>query len=100
MHAPRRDALEMLRVGIARPPDDVRGLARKVDHVLAGAAAGLQDVAGFAGEELLQFSPDRLMVAVECRGIETAIRLDPLAIFSEFHDKLRHVALPVHGWLN
>jgi hypothetical protein len=37
---------------------------------------------------------------VECRGIETAIGLDPPAILSEFHDKLRHAALPVHGWLN
>jgi hypothetical protein len=65
-----------------------------MDHVLAGAAAGLKHVTGSAGQELLQHRPYRLMVAVKRRGVEPAIRLDPPAIFTEFHDKLRHVTLP------
>jgi len=34
----------MLFVEIARPPGDVWALARELDDMLAGAAAGLQDV--------------------------------------------------------
>jgi hypothetical protein len=65
-----------------------------MDHMLARAAADLQHLAGFAGEEFLQYRPDRLMVAVKGGGIEPAVGLDPPAIFTEFHDKLRHVTLP------
>jgi hypothetical protein len=72
----------------------------KMDHMLAGAAAGFQDVARFAGEERFQYGPNRLMVAMERRSIETAIGLDPAAILSEFHHKLRHATLPVHRRLN
>ena len=61
--------------------------------MLAGAAAGLQHVAGFAGEELLQHRPDRRMVAVERRRIEPAVGLDRPAILAEFHDIFRHRAL-------
>ena len=62
-------------------------------HMLSGAAAGLQHVAGFTGEELLQHRPDRRMVAVERRGIEPAVRLDRPAILAEFHHKLSHDTL-------
>ena len=65
----------------------------KCDHVLAGAAAGLDHIAGFAGEKLLQNRPDRLMVAVKCRRIETAVGLDRPAILAEFHDKFGHAVL-------
>ena len=41
MRAPRLDAPQMLLVEIARPPGDVRRVAREMDHMLAGAAAGL-----------------------------------------------------------
>ena len=61
--------------------------------VLAGAAAGLQHVAGFAGEELLQHRPDRLVVAMERGRIEPAVRLDRPAILAEFDDIFRHSRL-------
>jgi len=50
--APRIDALQMLFVEIARPPGDVWALARELDDMLAGAAAGLQDVPGSAARNL------------------------------------------------
>ena len=59
---------EMLFVQIARPPGDVRSWRREIDHMLTGAAAGLHDVAGFAGKKPLQYRPDRLMIAVKCRA--------------------------------
>jgi hypothetical protein len=34
------------------------------------------------------------MIAMKRRGIEPAVGLDPPAVFTEFHDKLRHVILP------
>ena len=65
-----------------------------MDHMLAGAAAGLDHVAGFAGKKLLQYRPDRLMVAVKRRRVETAVRLDRPAVLAEFHDKFSHGVLP------
>ena len=65
-------------------------MAGEIDHMLAGAAAGLDHVAGFAGEKSLQHRPDRLMVAVKRRRIETAVGLDRPAILAEFHDILSH----------
>ena len=59
-------------------------------HVLAGAAAGLDHVAGFACKKWLQHRPDRLMVAMKRRGIETAVGFDRPAILAELHDKLSH----------
>jgi hypothetical protein len=61
--------------------------------MLAGAAAGLDDVAGFAGEEWLQHRPDRRMVAVECRRIEPAVRFDRPAILAELHHIFGHYRL-------
>ena len=63
--------------------------------MLAGAAAGLDHVTGFAGKELLQHRPDRLMVAVKRRGVETAVGFDRPAVLAEFHDIFRHGILPV-----
>ena len=62
--------------------------------MLAGAAAGLDHVAGFPGEELLQHGPDRLMVAVECRRVEPAVGFDRPAILAEFNDIFSHARLP------
>ncbi len=93
MGAPRRDAFQMLLVEIARPPGDVRGFPGEGDDMLAGAAAGLQDVTGPAGEGFLQDRPDRLVVAVERRRIEPAVRLDRPAILAEFDDIFRHETL-------
>ena len=90
MRAPRRDAFQMRLVEIARPPDDVGRVAGEMHHMLAGAAAGLQHVAGFAGEEFLQHRPDRRMVAVERRRVEPAVGFDRPAILAEFHHILSH----------
>src|SRR5580693_5649194 len=92
MRTPRGDAFQMLFVEIARPPDDVgRGFCEEHD-VLAGAAAGLQYLAGPSSEVLLQHRPDRLVIAVERGRVETPVRLDPPAILAEFDDVFRHVS--------
>ena len=80
MRPPRRDALEVLLVEIARPPGNFRNMAGEIDHVLAGAAARLHYVAGFPGKELLQHRTDRAMIAVKCRRVETTVGLDRPAI--------------------
>jgi len=63
-------------------------------RMLAGAAAGLQHVAGFAVKIPLQHGPDRLMVAMKRLRIKPAVRLDGAAILAEFDDILRHPGLP------
>src|SRR5437879_73684 len=93
MRPPRRDAFEMLLVEITRPPGDFGTAAGEIDHMLAGAAAGLQDVAGFTGEEWLQHRPDRLMVAVERRRVKATVGLDRPAVLAEFHDIFSHETL-------
>ena len=62
--------------------------------MLAGAAAGLHDVTGFPGKETFQYRPDRLMVAVICRRVETAVWFDPPAVLAEFLDIFNHGILP------
>ena len=69
-------------------------MAGEIDHVLAGAAAGLNHVAGFAGKKLLQHGPDRLMVAVKCRRVEAAVGFDRPAVLTEFNDIFSHDRLP------
>src|ERR1700676_2226802 len=90
MRPPRGNAFQMLLVEIARPPGDVRHMAGEIDHMLAGAAAGLDRVAGFAGKEFLQYRPDRLMVAVERRRVEPAAGLDSPSVLAEFNDIFSH----------
>ena len=63
----------------------------EIHHVLAGAAAGLDHVAGTISEIPLQHRPDRLMVAVERRRVETPVGLDPPAVLAKFHDILGHI---------
>src|SRR5450432_2814282 len=91
MRPPRRDALQMLFVEIARPPNDIGKMAGEIDHMLAGAAAGLDRVAGFAGEEFFQHRPDRQMVAVKRRGVEPAVGFDRPPVLAEFDDVFSHV---------
>jgi hypothetical protein len=69
-------------------------MAGEIDHMLAGAAADLNHIAGFPGEELPQHGPDRLMVAMECRRVEPAIGFDWPAILAEFNDIFSHARLP------
>ena len=91
MRPPRGDALQMRVVEIARPPGDVRGSAGEIDGMLPGAAAGFDYVAGFAIEEFFQDRPDRLVIAVKRRRIETTIGFDRPAILTEFNNSIgRH----------
>src|ERR1700712_1613095 len=93
MFQPGCDTGEMALVIIARPPCDLRRVRCEMHHVLAGAATGLQHIAGFAGEECLQHRPDRPMVAVERRRVQPPIGLDRPAILAEFDYKFRHRTL-------
>ncbi len=68
-------------------------MAGEIDHMLAGAAAGLDHVAGFAGQEFFQHRPDRLMIAMERRRVETAVGFDRPSVLAEFHDIVSHVRL-------
>src|SRR5450631_69321 len=92
MGPPRRDALEMLLVEIARPPDDFGRMPCEIHHVLAGATAGFHDVAGFAVKEWQQYGADRLMVAMKGRRVEAAIRLDRPPVLAEFDNIFSHAS--------
>src|SRR5580693_7214366 len=84
-------------IQIARPPGDLGRASREIDHMLAGAAAGLHDVTRFPGKEAFQCRPDRLMVAVERRRVETSVGFDRPAVLAEFLDIFRHGALRTHS---
>src|SRR5262245_57638784 len=90
MRAPRLDALQMVLVEIARPPDDTGRVLGKMHDVLAGAATDLDDITGFAGKEFFQYRPDRHVVAMERRRVEPAVGLDRPAVLAELHYKLSH----------
>ncbi len=92
--APGRDAFQVRRAEIARPPDDVGVLPGEIHHVLAGAAAGFQHVARPAGEKFFQHRPDRLVVAMERRRVEPAVRFGRPAIPAELGDMLHHETSP------
>src|ERR1035438_4347704 len=94
MRPPRLDTLEMLFIQIARPPGDLGRSPREIDHMLTGAAASLHNVTGFPGQKAFQYRPDRLMVAVICRRVETAVWFDPPAVLAEFLDIFNHHILP------
>src|SRR3954447_17099282 len=94
MHAPCLDALHMALVEIARPPDEIRRLAGELDHVLAGSTADLDHVPDAAGEMLLQSRPDRLVIPVKSRCIETAVGLDAPAVPAEFNDIVSQLTSP------
>jgi len=85
MKPPGLDALQVSRIEVARPPDEIGRLPGEMDHVLTGSTADLDDISGSAGEMLGQRRPERFMVAVERRRIEPAIGLDPPAILAKFH---------------
>src|SRR5690606_19425685 len=70
---PRRDAAEMMIVEIARPPGDAGRVPREESYVLSGAAAGLEHIACLAAQEFFENRPDRDMVAVKRRRVETVI---------------------------
>src|SRR3954466_130758 len=95
MRAPRRKAFLMRVAEIARPPRNFGAAAREIHHVLPGAASGFEHIAGFAVEEFFEHRPDRLVIAVKCRRIETAIRLDRPAILAEFNDIFSHSPHPL-----
>jgi hypothetical protein len=80
----------MLFIQVARPPGDLRRSSREIDHMLAGAAAGLHDVTGFPGQKNFQYRPDRSMISVKCRRVETAVGFDRPAIPAELLDIFSH----------
>jgi hypothetical protein len=65
-------------------------MASKIDDMLPGAAAGLNNVTGFPCEVSLQDASDCLVIAVVCRRVETAVGLDRPAVLAEFDDILSH----------
>jgi hypothetical protein len=93
MRAPCLDALQVALVEIARPPRDVRRTCCEMNDMLAGAATGLHHVTGFACEEFFQHGPDRLVVTVKRRRVETAVSFNRPAILAELHHKLSHLNL-------
>ena len=70
-------------------------MPREIHHMLAGAAADLDHIPGFSGQEALQHRPDRLMIAVKCRRVEAAVRLNRPAILAEFNDIVSHDILRI-----
>jgi hypothetical protein len=66
----------------------------KMDHVLAGSAADLDHVTGPAGDMLFQSRPQRLVIAMEGRRIETAIGLDAPAVPAKFNDIVSQLTSP------
>jgi hypothetical protein len=56
------------------------------DDVLAGAAAGLDRIAGFPGKMAPEQAKDRLMIAVKGRRIEPPVRFATAATFAKFND--------------
>jgi hypothetical protein len=94
MPPPRLNADEVIFVEVARPPGDVGKLTGEFDNVLTGAAAGLNGVAGFAGQVPLQNAADRLMVTVKGRGVEAPVGFEAATIFAKFNDILSHDCLP------
>ena len=62
----------------------------EIDHVLAGATAGLDCIAGFASDELPQHRADRLVIAVKGRRVKPAVGIGTTTVVSEFNDILNH----------
>jgi len=66
----------------------------EMNHVLAGSTANLNDVPAPSGEVFLQDRRDWLVVAMECRRVETTVRLDPATVPAKFDHIFSHVRLP------
>jgi hypothetical protein len=84
----------MVFVEIAWPPGDIGKTAGKLDHMLAGAATGLNGVPGFTGKESLQDGTDRLVVTMEGRRVEPTVCLKTAAILAKFNHIVSHSGLP------
>src|ERR1700761_3751018 len=93
MRPPRLDALEVIFVGVARPPCDGREMTGELDDMLTGTAAGLHDIAGFPGKKPLQNVTDGPMVAMKGRCVEPPVRLPAAPVLAKFHDIVGHVSL-------
>jgi hypothetical protein len=76
----------MALVKVARPPHEIGRMAGEMDHVLAGSTADLDHVARPPSEVLSERRPARLVIAMEGRRIETAVRFDPPAVPAKFND--------------
>ena len=95
MRAPRRDAREMPRVDVARPPRDGGRLGRIRDDVLPGSAADLEDVADAIREVRRDHRPDRRVVALERRPAQPGVRRRLLAL-AEFDHEIGHALGLLH----
>jgi hypothetical protein len=62
----------------------------EIDGMLAGAAAGLEHVAGFARKESLQHSTNRSVIAVKGRRVEPPVGFDRATILAEFSGMFSH----------
>src|SRR5215471_16906897 len=88
--APRGDAFEVLVIDVARPPRDVRRRLGESNRVLPGSAAELEAVAAAALQKRIQRRPDRRVIAMEGRRVESTISFWGPADLAEFDDVLRH----------
>ena len=84
----------MIFVEIAWPPRHFGKLPGEFDGVLAGAAAGLNRVTGFAGQKPRQNVADRLMVTMKGGRVEPAVRCAAAAILAKLNDIVGHLCLP------
>ncbi len=89
MSPPCRDAVQVCPVGVARPPHQVRRQAGEFDDVLTGAATQLEHIAGSALQERREDGPNRFVISMEGRGVQTAIghsrTLMPAALITGSH---------------
>jgi len=58
--------------------------------VLAGAAAGLDCIAGFASDESPQHRAERLVIAVKGRRVKPAVGPGTPTVLAEFNDIFNH----------
>src|SRR4051794_32213514 len=91
MRPPRCDALQMLVIEIARPPNDFRQMAREIDRMLASAAADLHHIAEFTGEKTLYPPWDRRVITGVRGRVETAVGLPRSAALAECHKIFSHL---------
>src|SRR5215475_14258101 len=90
MRPPCRDAFQMRVVDIARPPTQMGCATRKFSHMLAGATADLEHIAGLHREEPGDCRPDRFVIAMKSRPVKPAIGGSRPAIFAVLNDEFDH----------
>lgn len=69
-------------------------MAGEMDHVLAGSAADLDHIPREPSEMPFDRRPERLVIAMKRRRVETAVRLDPPAVPAKFDDIFSQLKSP------